>query len=88
MLSLEQNDANEPSWQRIDGEAEKPSNELAKAYRRAFASADGQAVLEDLRDRVRQAQPPAVTDGVLRHLEGQRYIVQWVERMIVRGMGE
>lgn len=89
MLSLEQNDASDPSWARLEaGEADKPDNRLAQAYRRAFASADGQAVLDDLRDKTRQALPPGVSDAALRHVEGQRYIVQWIERMVVKGLSE
>lgn len=86
MLSLERNDANDPSWERLEGgDATRPDNELARAYRRAFASPDAMAVLDDLRDRTRQALPPGVSDAALRHVEGQRYIVQWIERQIVRG---
>lgn len=88
MLNLERNERDDPSWERLESEPAKPDNELAKAYRRAFASADGQAVLDDLRDRTRQALPPGVSDAALRHVEGQRYIVQWIERQIVRGMSE
>jgi hypothetical protein len=89
VLNLERNEQDDPSWQRLETDpAGNVTNQLAQAYRRAFASADGQAVLDDLRDRTRQALPPGVSDAALRHIEGQRYIVQWIERQIVRGMSE
>ena len=75
-------------WALFD-EAKKlhePDNELARAFRRCFASADGDRVLSHLRDMtVNSALPPTATDAMLRHVEGQRNLVKYIGRMIERG---
>ena len=75
-------------WSAIE-EAQKPAqpdNEMARAFRRCFASVDGDRVLSHLRDlTVNSALPPTATDAMLRHVEGQRNLVRYIGRMIERG---
>lgn len=64
-----------------------PDNEMARAFRRCFASVDGDRVLSHLRDMtVGAALPPVATNRQLRHVEGQRCLVKYIGRMIERGM--
>lgn len=66
--------------------AADPDNEMARAFRRCFASVDGDRVLSHLRDMtVGSAMPPTATDAELRHVEGQRCLVKYIGRMIERG---
>lgn len=62
---------------------------LAHAFTRTFGGRDGQIVLRHLR-RVFLARRVASTasDSELRHVEGQRSVVAYVEGMIERGAND
>lgn len=59
---------------------------LAVSAARCFAGADGDRLLAYLRTiTTGRALGPAVPDAQLRHLEGQRYLVQHLGALIERG---
>jgi hypothetical protein len=63
-----------------------PTPDLARAFARCFGSPDGQAVLLHLGDiTLRRALGPDAGDAQLRHLEGQRQLVVYVQALIARG---
>jgi len=67
-----------------------PSHEadtaLAKCFTRTFEHDDGARVLAHLRSLTRErVLGPETPDSVLRHVEGQRGLVAYMERLIARG---
>lgn len=67
----------------IDGE-QRP--EIEKCFARCFGHADGRRVLDHLRDMTTErVLGPDASDAVLRHLEGQRYLVAAIAGLIARG---
>jgi hypothetical protein len=60
--------------------------ELARAFARCFAGADGRLVLEHLTRMILERRlPPSASDAELRHLEGQRHAVAYIVAMVGRG---
>ena len=82
-------------WQWFDGPAAmagepdaagaaEPS--LAVAFARCFSTPEGRQVLKHLRSvTVDRAVGPSVSDAHLRHLEGQRQLVNHVLMLIAQG---
>ena len=59
---------------------------LSDAFARCFASDDGRAVMEHLtRTFLNRRVPPTQSDAELRHVEGQRSVVDHVLSMVDRG---
>jgi len=55
-------------------------------FARVFAGADGEKVLAHLRGlTIDRRPPPDIDDAVLRHLEGQRYLVAYIMALVARG---
>lgn len=60
--------------------------ELTQNYARCFSTVDGQKVLTHLRAiTLNRALGPKSKSSLLRHLEGQRQLVSFVEAQINRG---
>lgn len=71
-------------------EANTADHELAKSFARTFSQEngreDGKRVLAHLRSLTRERTlGPETPDTVLRHVEGQRGLVAYIERLITRG---
>ncbi len=61
-------------------------DELAAAFARCFSDADGLRVLTHLRAvTTERCLGPDAPDTALRHLEGQRQLVQAIHALIARG---
>ncbi|MCC7166680.1 MAG: hypothetical protein IT565_03840 [Rhodospirillales bacterium] len=81
-------DRTRADWNWFEPKAEPPPHDrdLARAFARCFASAEGQRVLAHLtaitRDR---ALGPEASDWALRHLEGQRHLVLHIQALAERG---
>ena len=61
-------------------------SDIAKSYARIFSSDDGRRVLDHLQITIlHRACGPDGTDGHIRHLEGQRYLLAQILRFIERG---
>lgn len=73
----------EAGWAWFDGiSVPASSTDLRSSFVRAFNSHAGQQVLTHLRAAtIERRTPPETPECVLRHLEGQRYLVQLIERM-------
>jgi len=68
--------------------AHEDQAELALAYARCFRGADGLRVLEHLKSMtIEQALGPSASDALLRHMEGQRQLVNHIFGLIERGRG-
>ena len=69
------------------GHADVPPNaELAHAFARCFGSPEGETALRHLADMtLRRALGPDASDAQLRHLEGQRQLVAYVQALAARG---
>lgn len=83
--------AAEPGWEWF-ARAELPDNaearELAVAFARCFASREGEQVLTHLRAlTVERCLGPSAPDAALRHIEGQRALVHYIEALTARGRG-
>ncbi len=66
--------------------ADNDPEALAVSAARCFSGADGERLLDYLRTiTTGRALGPAVPDAQLRHLEGQRYLVQHLLALIERG---
>lgn len=73
---------------RDGGEGNGSDPALAIAFARCFADADGRRVLQHLRALTGgRALAPAASDAALRHLEGQRALVLYIEALTARGAG-
>ena len=60
--------------------------DLARAFVRCFREPDGERVLAHLRAvTLERALGPQTPDGQLRHLEGQRQLVAYIQSLIERG---
>ena len=60
-------------------------SDIAKSYARLFASEDGRRVLDHLQlTTLHRAYGPDGSDGHIRHLEGQRYLLSQILRFIDR----
>lgn len=68
-------------------ETETAANrELTVLFTRTFSRDDGARVLEHLKSMTKERTlGPEVSDAALRHLEGQRNLVSYIERLIARG---
>ena len=77
-----QNNVDE-GWAWFAGTAVEGNNvELRRCFVRTFSSDAGRRVLAHLRAATIERQAaPEVPDSVLRHLEGQRYLFQLIERL-------
>ena len=63
--------------------------ELALSFMRAFGGEDGKHVLDPLRHMtLNRALGPDVTTEHLRHLEGQRFLVAYIDNQIQRGKND
>lgn len=63
--------------------------DVADAYARWFLSPDGCRVLAHLKTiTVGRALDPRVSDATLRHLEGQRQLVLFIEALVERGRAD
>ncbi|MEI6558956.1 MAG: hypothetical protein WCO00_11165 [Rhodospirillaceae bacterium] len=61
-------------------------DELAAAFARCFTGADGARVLQHLRVvTLERSLGPDAPDTALRHLEGQRQLVQAINALVARG---
>ncbi|MFO1112556.1 MAG: hypothetical protein U1E38_01680 [Rhodospirillales bacterium] len=61
---------------------------LAVAFTRCFSTPEGRQVLKHLRSvTLDRAAGPSVSDACLRHLEGQRQLVNHVLMLIAQGAG-
>ena len=59
---------------------------LAKAFARTFSTDDGALVMEHLRRLTKErVHGPRAGDAALWHLEGQRWLVNYVEVLIKNG---
>ncbi|MCW5773668.1 MAG: hypothetical protein KIT16_18645 [Rhodospirillaceae bacterium] len=68
------------------GNGDPTAPELGRVFARCFGTADGQAVLQHLLDlTLRRALGPEAGDAQLRHLEGQRQLVVYVQSLAARG---
>jgi len=62
------------------------SDDTALAFARCFADRNGQAVLTHLKSlTLERALGPEADDRLLRHLEGQRQLVSYIQGLIERG---
>lgn len=60
--------------------------ELTRSFTRTFLGRDGIRVMAHLRSITKErALGPEVPASVLRYLEGQRSLVAYIERLILRG---
>jgi hypothetical protein len=65
------------------------ATDLADAFARCFAGADGQRVVGYLRRiTVERRTRPDIDAASLRHLEGQRWLVGHIAALIARGGGQ
>lgn len=63
-----------------------PDLDVAKAFARCFATADGERVLRHLQAlTLERSLGPAAPDTMLRHLEGQRSLVTYIVATAARG---
>jgi hypothetical protein len=70
----------------LDEHAAAGSSEIASIAAGVFSKASGRRVLEHLRTiTTATALPPSASDAALRHLEGQRALVLYLERLIEQG---
>ena len=84
-----------PNFATVDGEPpsepgveEDLSGQLAAAYARCFATADGRRVLAHLhRQAFGRILGPEASEALLRHAEGQRQLVAGILAIIRRGSG-
>ena len=66
--------------------AEESGLDLARAVARVFASGDGEALLQHLREMtLERCLGPESGDAALRHLEGQRHLVLHLQSLAARG---
>lgn len=87
--------ANEPGWDWFDSHFSQEDASLASQtnpaghFIRCFSTPDGQACLRYLFELTHgKALGPDVGDGVLRHLEGQRYLVSYILSMVRSGQND
>lgn len=80
----------ETGWAWFDGVPVSASNsELRGSFVRTFNTNAGRQVLAHLRSAtIERRTPPETPECVLRHLEGQRFLVQLIERMANAEMEE
>lgn len=70
------------------GKEDRPREEIAKAFARCFGAPGAQEVMAHLRAvTVERVLSPQVDDRVLRHLEGQRQLVAYIEALVRLGRG-
>ncbi len=68
------------------GETEEADKGLALATARCFRGRDGEKVLAYLRAiTLERALGPGASDTLLRHLEGQRQLVAYINLLVERG---
>ncbi len=68
--------------------ANQANLDLARAFARCFREEDGRRILEHLHEiTIRRALGPGATDALLRHVEGQRHLLAYVNALIARGRG-
>ncbi len=83
-------------WFNTDASAAKPADApaadeaaLSKAFARCLSGPDGELVLDYLRSMtVDRALGPQASDMMLRHLEGQRFLVTHIGMLVDRGRGK
>ena len=64
-------------FQRIGLSKRTDNSEISKCFKRCFANADGEKILNYLTSlTMERVMPASVSNDELRHLEGQRYIVK------------
>lgn len=87
---------NEPTWPwgetavrpliQPEGGTSDTSDLLAQAAARCFRDGDGDLLLAHLKSlTLDRAVGPGVSDTALRHLEGQRALVSYLDNLITRG---
>lgn len=65
---------------------EQGDPDIAAAFARCFSSPDGERVLRHLRRHTSErALGPEAADSLLRHLEGQRYLMALITGLIEQG---
>lgn len=70
------------SWFDSPGPAAAPDDALGKAAGACFAGPDGKLLLRHLRSVFLDRRvPPDATDSVLRHVEGQRFAIDYLMRL-------
>ena len=76
-----------PGWAWLSAAPEAAGGEeLAAAFARCFTGADGNRVLQHLRAvTTERSLGPDAPDTALRHLEGQRQLVQAISALVARG---
>ncbi len=75
------------SSDRVGARAEDDeSRELARVFARCFRGRNGARVLGHLRAvTVERRLGPEASEALLRHLEGQRHLVAYIESLVARG---
>jgi hypothetical protein len=75
----------------LDGMKRKPADEenLNTLFYKMFNTTGGSEIIKHLKSLTLEAVAgPEITDGQLRHLEGQRYIVGLIQRRINKGISQ
>lgn len=73
------------AWFEPSIRAAEPSDVVCRAFRACFAGPHGEAALTHLRRVFLDRRlPPAASDAELRHVEGQRSVVAYVQALIER----
>ena len=63
----------------------EPAREVCRSFLACFADAQGEAALHHLRRVFLDRRlPPSATDAELRHVEGQRSVVAYVQALLER----
>lgn len=83
-------DSDETGWAWFDGVPKSvDGTDIRASFVRTFNSHSGRQVLAHLRAAtIERRAPPETPECVLRHLEGQRCLVQLIERMAEAEMEE
>lgn len=72
--------------QSLTRESLAEKDELPGMAARCFRDGDGEQLITHLRRiTVERCLAPGVSDSILRHLEGQRHLVRYLEMLIAKG---
>lgn len=82
---------NDPGWSwfdkaMVDNPSGLPPEDIPACFARCFKGADGEAALAHLAEMT-LARPLGANahNGILRHLEGQRYLVSYIMGLVRQG---
>lgn len=77
------------AWFEPEVRATEPGEAVCRAFHACFAGPQGEAALAHLRRVFLDRRlPPAASDAELRHVEGQRSVVAYVQALIERAARE